>query len=57
MTTMNKKDKIRQAASFDELLDAKYGKFGAPSRDAFDEKARYFVISEMLKEARKAANG
>ncbi|WP_346319674.1 helix-turn-helix transcriptional regulator [Chitinophaga sp. YIM B06452] len=53
---MNKKDKIRKAASFDELLDAKYGKIGTPDRETFEEKAQYFVISEMLKEARKAAN-
>jgi transcriptional regulator with XRE-family HTH domain len=34
----------------------KYGKIGAEKRDDFEEKAQYFVISEMLKEARKEAN-
>ncbi len=50
------KENIRNAKSFDELLDIKYGKIGADKRDAFDERAQYFVISVMLKEARKEAN-
>lgn len=49
------KDQIRDARNFDELLDAKYGKIGSSNRDEFEEKAQYFVISEMLKEARKEA--
>ncbi len=47
---------IRNANNFDELLDIKYGKIGTENRDHFEEKAQYFVISEMLKEARKEAN-
>ncbi len=47
---------IISANNFDELLDIKYGKVGAEKRDQFEEKAQYFVISEMLKEARKEAN-
>ena len=47
---------IRNAKNFDELLDIKYGKIGAEKRNQFEEKAQYFVISEMLKEARKEAN-
>ena len=50
------KDKIRNAKNFDELLDIKYGKIGAKKRDSFEVKAQYFVISEILKEARKEAN-
>jgi DNA-binding XRE family transcriptional regulator len=50
------KEKIRNAKNFDELLDIKYGKIGTEKRDEFEEKAQYFVISEMLKEARKEAN-
>jgi len=50
------KEKIRSAKNFDELLDIKYGKIGSEKRDQFEEKAQYFVISEMLKEARKEAN-
>jgi len=48
-------DKIKNVKNFDELLDIKYGKTGTPKRDEFEEKAQYFVISEMLKEARKDA--
>jgi DNA-binding XRE family transcriptional regulator len=48
-------EKIRDAKNFDELLDIKYGKIGSEKRDEFEAKAQYFVISEMLKEARKEA--
>jgi len=51
-----KREEIRNAKSFDELLDIKYGKIGSEKRDEFEQKAQYFVISEMLKEARKEAN-
>ena len=50
------KENIRNAKNFDELLEAKYGKIGTENRDNFEEKAQYFVISEMLKDARKEAN-
>ena len=49
------KEEIRNAKNFDELLDIKYGKTGTEKRDKFEEKAQYFVISEMLKECRKDA--
>ena len=52
---MNAQRQIRNAKNFDELLDIKYGKVGTEKRDEFEEKAQYFVISEMLKEARKEA--
>ena len=51
-----RKKNIKSATTFDELLDVKYGKIGTKKRDQFEEKAQYFVISEMLKEARKEAN-
>jgi len=51
-----KTNNIKEARSFDELLDIKYGKIGEPEREKFEEKAQYFVISEMLKEARKEAH-
>ena len=41
---------------FDELLDKKYGKTGEEKRNAFEERSQMFIISEMLKEARKEAN-
>lgn len=48
-------EEIRNAKNFDELLDIKYGKAGTKQRDDFEERAQYYVISEMLKEARKEA--
>lgn len=53
---MKKNETIRKAKSFDELLDIQYGKIGTKKRDAFDERAQYFVISETLKAARREAN-
>ena len=47
---------IKKPKSFDELLNVKYGKIGTKKRDTFEEKAQYFVISEMLKEARLEAH-
>ncbi|MFN3022048.1 helix-turn-helix domain-containing protein [Chryseobacterium sp. TY3] len=49
------KNKISYVNNFDELLNIKYGEIGTEKRDEFEEKAQYFVISEMLKEARKEA--
>ena len=53
---MPRKENIKKARSFDELTEAKYGKAGAKARERFDKKAGYFIISEMLKDARKEAN-
>ena len=50
-----KQEEIKNAKTFDELLDIKYDIIGSPKRDESEVKANYFVISEMLKEARKAA--
>ena len=50
------KNKISDVNNFDELLNIKYGEIGTEKRDEFEEKAQYFVISEMLKEARREAN-
>ena len=51
-----KEKAIRNAKTFDELLDIKYGKIGSSTRIDYEAKANYFVISEMLKEARKEAH-
>lgn len=53
---MNKKEAIKNAKNFDEILDVQYGKIGTKKRDEFELKAQYFVISEMLKEVRRKAN-
>ena len=47
---------IKDAKTFDGLLDIKYGKLGEPKRDAFELKAKAFVVGEMIKEARKEAH-
>ncbi len=52
---MNKKEAIRNTKNFDEVLDVQYGKIGTKKRDEFELKAQYFVISEILKEARREA--
>lgn len=42
--------------TLDDLLELEHGKIGTESRNEFEEKAQMFIISEMLKEARKEAN-
>ncbi len=41
--------------TLDELLEREHGKIGTESRNIFEEKVQMFIISEMLKEARKEA--
>jgi DNA-binding XRE family transcriptional regulator len=41
--------------TFDKLLEREYGKIETESRNKFEEKAQMFIVSEMLKEARKEA--
>lgn len=53
---MNKKEAIRNAKNFDEILAVQYGEIGTKKRDEFELKAQYFVISEVLKQARREAN-
>ena len=53
---MKKKEAIMNTNNFDELLDIEYGKIGTKKRDEFEKKAQYFVISEILKDARHEAN-
>ena len=42
--------------TFDELIELEYGKIGTESRNQYEEGAQLFIISEMLKAARKEAN-
>ena len=42
--------------SFDELIEKEHGKIGTKSRNEYEEGAQMFIVSEMLKEARKNAN-
>jgi len=43
---------IRDAKTFDELLDLKYGRIGTPKRDEFENGSKAFMIGELIKEAR-----
>jgi HTH-type transcriptional regulator / antitoxin HipB len=47
---------IKDATTFDELLDIKYGKLGTEKRDEFEIKAKSFVVGELIKEERKKAH-
>jgi HTH-type transcriptional regulator/antitoxin HipB len=47
---------IKDAKTFDELLDIKYGELGSKVRDNFEIRAKSFVVGEMIKEARKEAH-
>jgi len=42
--------------TFEELIEHEHGRIGTESRNKYEENAQMFIISEMLKEARKAAN-
>ncbi len=46
-------NKYKGVKTFDELLEVEHGKIGTESRNEYEEKAQMFIISEMLKEARK----
>ena len=46
---------LKNAPSFDNLLTHKYGAAAPPARDEFEHKAQYFIISEMLRQARREA--
>jgi HTH-type transcriptional regulator / antitoxin HipB len=52
---MKNRRKLEETKTFNELLDIKYGKIGNKKRDKFEEKAQYFIISELLREARYEA--
>ena len=39
--------------TFDELIEREHGKIGTDSRNTYEERSQMFIVSEMLKEARK----
>lgn len=53
----NKKDMIDYSGirDFDELIEREHGKIGSDGRNECEERAQMFIVSEMLKEARKEA--
>jgi len=46
----------KRIKTFDELIEKEHGKIGTDSRNEYEERAQMFIVSEMLKEARRAAN-
>lgn len=56
---MIKKNKIMKdyinIKTFDELIELEHGKIGTKSRNKYEEGAQMFIVSEMLKTARKEA--
>jgi DNA-binding XRE family transcriptional regulator len=42
--------------NFDELIEKEHGKIGSDTRIAYEERAQMFIVSEMLKEARKESH-
>lgn len=48
-------DKYKNVTDFDQLIEVEYGEIGAEKRNKYEEKTQMFIISEMLKEARKEA--
>jgi DNA-binding XRE family transcriptional regulator len=42
--------------TFDEFIENEHGKIGTDTRNEYEERAQMFIVSEMLKEARKEAN-
>ncbi len=50
------KKKYKNIKTFDELIEPEHGKIGTESRSQYEENAQMFIVSEMLKTARKEAN-
>lgn len=50
-----KKESIMNTTTFDELLDAEYGKLGTPERNKYEDDAQTFILAECLKDERKKA--
>ena len=48
---MNTKENLLH--SYDEVLDAKYGKVGTPERTEFRKKAYAFYMGQLIRDARK----
>lgn len=46
----------KEIKTFDELIEKEHGKIGTDSRNEYEVGTQMLIVSEMLKEARKAAN-
>lgn len=47
--------KQKTITTFDELIETEHGKIGSKSRNEYDANVQMFIVSEMLKDARKNA--
>ena len=45
----------KNVQNFEQLIDLEHGKIGTESRNIYEARTQMFIISEMLKEARKSA--
>jgi DNA-binding XRE family transcriptional regulator len=45
----------KKISTFNQLIELEHGKIGSETRNVYEEKSQMFIISEMLKEARKEA--
>jgi len=48
-------EKYKDIRTFDALIELEHGKIGSESRNKYEEGAQMFIVSEMLKTARKEA--
>lgn len=48
-------DKYKGITTFEQLIEVEHGKIGTEKRNEYEQNAQMFIISEMLKEARKEA--
>lgn len=49
-------EKYKDIKNIDELIALEHGQIGTESRNKYEEGAQMYIISEMLKSARKEAN-
>ena len=49
-------DKYKNIQDFEQLLEVEHGKIGTETRNNYEENSQMFIISEMLKAARKEAH-
>jgi len=56
---LNKKtkemDTYKNITNFEQLIEVEHGKIGTENRNKYEENTQMFIISEMLKDARKEA--
>lgn len=48
-------EKYKNIETFDQLIELEHGKIGTESRNKYEEGAQMFILSEILKTARKEA--